>query len=410
METTHSLPDASSPVAIAGYAVILTTADPVDRSRSAVFAEELAAAFGSLGFTTRTFEYKKDVRQVSAALADPDCKFFVCFNGFGSELLLTSATPGYLTPAFEHYGKPLLDLVDDCPIHEDMRHQIDSVGPIRKLMVTDYGYAYLARLAGMGSVRTVPGIAFPTSVRSEPKPLADRPIDILLPLADLRPEQMRGRHDGAHGYKSRVFREIFDSVADRASTDLDIDPWVQTLIALQETGIAADLKHPDLRFLLSSVVDHVAAQRQRMLLDATRHLPLTIVGDAKLQAEFAAGPNSRFIGSTSFADLLDTMAESKAVVCPIAHRTGGRERAMAAFSAGALVVASTDEVLEAEFIDGEELVTYRNFHELAFALERLLAAPASAQEIADKGRAKALARLSPTRLAGTMLALAARPR
>ena len=38
-----------------------------------------------------------------------------------------------------------------CHSHEDMRHQIDSTGPIRKLMVTDYGYAYLARIAGMGS-------------------------------------------------------------------------------------------------------------------------------------------------------------------------------------------------------------------------------------------------------------------
>ena len=130
-----------------------------------------------------------------------------------------------------------------------------------------------------------------------------------------------------------------------------------------------------------------------MVFAATRHLPLTIVGDPKLQSEFAPGPTSRFIGSGSFADLIGTMADSKTVVCPIAHRTGGRERAMAAFSAGALVMASTDEILEAEFNDGEELLTYRDFHELAFTLEQWLAAPASAQEIAAKGRAKALARL-----------------
>jgi hypothetical protein len=408
MPHSHTSHDATGPNPGAGYAVILTTTDPADRTRNAVFAQEFAVAFDALGCSTRRLDYKKDVRQVSAAFADPDCKFFVCFNGFGSELLLTTTNAAYLTPAFEHYGKPLFDLMDDCPIHEDMKHQIDSTSGVRTLLVTDYRHAYLAQLVGMESVRTVSSVAFPASFGHAARPLAGRPIEILLPLENLQPQRMR--HEGAHGYRGRVFREIFENVAERALRRLDMDPWVETLIACQEIGIATDLKHPDFRFLLSSIVDHVGAERQRMLFEAIRHLPLTIVADAAQRTELAAGPKLKFIGNDSFASLLHLMADSKAVVCPIVHRGGGRERALAAFSSGALVVAPTDPILESEFEEGEQLLIYRDFHELALTLEQLLEAPGQRQEIATRGQIQALERFSQIRLARTILSLAKRRR
>lgn len=406
MSNNHTSHDATTPDT--GYAVILTTTDPSDRTRNGVFAQEFATAFETLGYPTRCLDYKKDVRQVSAAFADPDCKFFVCFNGFGSELLLTSTHASYLTSAFEHYGKPLFDLVDDCPIHEAMRHQIDSTGTMRMLKVTDYGHSYLARLAGMQSVRTVPLVTFPAAFGSMPRALADRRVQLLLPLDNLQSEQTPERHEGARSYRGRVFREIFESVAQRALSSLDVDPWVETLIACQETGIATDLKHPDIRFLLSSVVDHVSAQRQRMLLEATRHLPLTIVGDAAQPSGLEVGPKSEVIGCDGFAGLLRLMADSKVVICPRAHRTGGRQRVMAAFAAGALAVVSTDEVLESEFEDGEHAIYYRDFHELALTLEQLLDQPEGRREIASRGRTRALERFSPLRLASAILSQAKR--
>ncbi|MEJ7685865.1 MAG: glycosyltransferase [Variovorax sp.] len=368
-------------------------------------ADELAAALDAMGLAVRTFDYRKNVQQVSAALADPNCCFFVCFSGFGSELLLTSGAAGYLIAAFEHFKKPLFDLMIECPAHEEMRHQIESTGGMRHLLLTDPCNAYAARLLGVESVRTVRGIVFPKTIGASIKPWSERSVGILLPIDTGDAEQVRRRHETADTYKSRTFREIFEGVAEYALSDLRVDPMVQTLIACQDIGIPADFRNRDLRFLLSSVIDYVGAARNQCLIEAIEHLPVTVVGSATPLA--GQMPTAlRFIDAPTPRELLAAVTDAKVVVCPFASHSGARLRAMAAFTAGAAVMAAPDEILETAFVHGKHMLTYRSFEELARFLEQAIHRDQEVESLAIDGQARALDQFSPHILASTMLSIA----
>ncbi len=392
-------------IATRTYAVVLTSDSAPSGTWNSLLADELAAAFEAIGLAVRTLDYRKNVQQVSAALADPDCCFFVCFSGFGSELLLTSGTAGHLIAAFEHFRKPLFDLMDESPAHEAMSHQIESTGRMRHLLLTDPCNAYAARLLGVESVRTVRGIVFPKTVGASTKPWSQRSVGILLPIDTGDAEQVRRRHETADTYKGRAFREIFESVAEYALSDLRVDPMVQTLIACQDIGIPVDFRNPDLRFLLSSVIDYVGAARNRCLIEAIEHLPVTVVGNAALQAD-QMPTTLRFIDAPTPRELLAAVTDAKVVVCPFASYSGARQRAMAAFTAGAAVMAGPDEILEAAFVHGKHMLTYRSFDELARLLEQALHRDQEVQGLAIDGQARALDQFSPHNLANTMLSIA----
>jgi hypothetical protein len=412
MPTADGLHQGASPTALAGeksgYTVILTTDRRGEQTPDAALARELVEAFQSLGLSTRVHDYTKDVRQVSSAMADAGCLFFVCFNGFGSELLLTTGAAGHLVSAFEHFRKPLFDLVTECPVHDDMRHQIESTGRMRNVLTTDSLFVWLSRLAGTPNVRTVPAMSFPSAVSQASKPHAERSIDVLLPIDVSNADSIRARHAGNSTYQGRVYREIFESVVEHALSGLEVDPLIATLVACQDAGIAASLRSSEFRFLLSSVVDFVDARRQDMLLKAIRHLPISVFGHDRLGSD-AAYSGFSSVGDGSFASLLQSVANSKTVICQRNHRGSHRERAMAAFTAGALVVASADDTLESQFVEGADMLTYRNVNELARVLESLFDGRLAPQQIAASGQAKVSADMfSPRRLASMILTLARR--
>src|ERR1700722_18149229 len=88
------------------YACVLTR-DEIDRfEHNKLFTRELTAAFAAT-IDLRPFDYIKQPRLVFEALQDKDCAFFVCFNGFGSELLLPTTSPARLMPAYAAFDKPL---------------------------------------------------------------------------------------------------------------------------------------------------------------------------------------------------------------------------------------------------------------------------------------------------------------
>ena len=101
--------EASSPSAVQrhSYAVFLVCGDIDQYGHNAVFAEEIGAALGGLGLSSRMVDYRREPRRVQSALTDPDCAFMVCFNGFGSELSLAHQGLGQqLISAFAYYRKP----------------------------------------------------------------------------------------------------------------------------------------------------------------------------------------------------------------------------------------------------------------------------------------------------------------
>lgn len=388
------------------YAVVLTASERDKYSHNSVFANELIAAFEALNVSMRSLDYAKEARHVSHALRDSNCLFFLCFNGFGSELLLTTKTPGELISAYEFYKKPLFDLMHDCPAHETMGHQLDSIGRTRNLLLTDYSYAHVARMLGIANVRAISSITFPATIGRAATPLSKRSIDVLLPIGLSSAESSRRRHGGATSYKDRLHREIFECVTEQTLSSLGADPLIEMLAACQQIGIVADFRNADLRFLLSSIVDYVKFKRRRELVDAVKHLPISVVSDHDLQADFS-NSSLKFIGEQTFPNLLKSMTHSKSVICPLPHHAGFHERALGAFTAGALVVAAPNEILETHFIQGQDMLTYRSFDELAAILERNL--PSSAvdnmQAMAASGQTKALNRFSPHRLASTILSL-----
>lgn len=384
------------------YGVILLSARIDKYHHNQVFADEIAAAFEVQGVKIKQVDYVKEIRRLSDCYIDRHCKFFICFNGFGSELSLASGTL-QLASAFEYYNKPLIDLMHDCPIHETMVHQVESRSSHRNLLLTDYNYAFMARLLGIRNTRFAPSITFPATLGQGPaKPFADRSIDVLLPIGLSSAEMVRGRHAYASSYKDRVHKEIFESVVSRAVADLRLDPLIESIIALQEINTAVNFASREITFLISSILDFVKFQRRRDLMDAVKHLPLTVITDQDLDVEFP-GTALRSRPSGSFADLLRTMSDAKSVICPLPHHTGFHERAMGAFCAGAYVVAAPNEVLETNFAQHREMLIYRDAPELATALERMLSEGVNVQEAAAAGRRKAMERFSPAGLVSTML-------
>src|SRR5689334_8083882 len=104
----RSLEKSSDKPKKSGYAVLLTCLDKDRHQHNTTFVEELSPGLISHGISVQCLDYLKDVRQVTEAMRDDDCLFFVCFNGFGSELMV-SMGPGNLQSAFSSYRKPVFD-------------------------------------------------------------------------------------------------------------------------------------------------------------------------------------------------------------------------------------------------------------------------------------------------------------
>jgi hypothetical protein len=386
-----------------GYGVILTCDEIDGFGHNAVFADEIGAALSEMGQPSRVIDYRREPRRVQSALADPKCGFMVCFNGFGSELSLANGPPGRLDSAYTHFGKPLLDLMHDCPSHESMAHQMPVRNSMRRVLLTDYGYVQEAEDLGFRNARFVSSITFPWSVPTSAALRNERPIRILLPIQLPPPEVVDLRFGQSTGYRHRIQREVYEAVSEACIADLGADPRAETRRACREVGIRFDPADADHRFLLTSVLDRVKFTRRRDLVRALAGLPVTLIAASHSGFELPRGLATA--PSRSFRDLLSTMTNAECVICPLPHMTGHHERALGAFTAGAAVVAAPNAILETEFRHGEDLMIYRSATELADMLPALLADRDGLRAMACAGRARALDRFPPRRLAETMLSM-----
>ncbi|MDQ0140080.1 glycosyltransferase [Cupriavidus necator] len=378
------------------YGVIFSNISKDRHQHNRTFCIEISEGFKQHGIDILELDYIRDVRQAMSALQDPNCLFFLCFNGFGSELLIHFA-PGDLRSAFDHYRKPLFDLMHDCPIHESMAHQIKSTGRYRTLLITDYSYAQISRLLGVHKVYAVSSITFPQVAAPGGKVIADREIDVLLPIGLSSAQWTKERFLDARNYKQRVYRDIFESVSENTVDNLEADPLMEIFRAFQELQMPINFQDSDVRFLFTAVLDFVKFSRRDKLVSAIQHLPVTVISDVTPE-NLGEKSKLKLIGSRSFPSLIETMGNSKTVVCPLPHYSGFHERALAAFTAGATVIAAPNEILESHFIQGKEMLTYRSLEELVSILEAVFAEGLDLQAISVPGREKAMAQFPPTRI------------
>ncbi|WP_354673871.1 glycosyltransferase [Cupriavidus alkaliphilus] len=378
------------------YGVIFSNISKDRHQHNHTFCAEISAGFKQHGIDIIELDYISDSRQVTSALQDPNCLFFLCFNGFGSELLVHFA-PGDLRSAFDHYRKPLFDFMHDCPIHESMAHQIKSTGRYRTLLITDYSYAQISRLLGVHRVYAVSSITFPNTAPTVRKASADREIDVLLPVGLSSAQWTKERFLDARNYKQRVYREIFESVSENTVDDLEADPLMEMFRTFQELQIPINFQDPDVRFLFTAVLDFVKFSRRDKLISAIQHLPVTVISDVRPENPREMN-RLKFLGSRSFPSLIETMGNSKAVICPLPHYNGFHERSLAAFTAGAAVIAAPNEILESQFTQGKDMLTYRNLEELANILEDVFAKKLDLETISAQGREKAMTHFPPTRI------------
>ena len=402
-----TLVEAASAPALAreSTAVFLTCSDIDTYGHNAVFAEEIGAALKELGQASRSMDYRREPRRVLSALADPDCPFMICFNGFGSELSLPQWAPGQFVSAFAHFRKPLLDLMHDCPSHDSMSHQVRIRDPIRRVFLTDYGYVQEAEELGFPNVRYVSSITFPHSLPAPETPRAKRPIRALLPVQLPSADAVSQRFEPTAGYRHRVLHEIYEAVSEACVADLRADPRVEARRACREANIAFDPNDADHRFLLTGILDRVKFKRRRDLVWALAGAPVTVITAGHSETGLLQGLST--VPARSFRELLAIMAQADCVICPLPHMTGHHERALGAFTAGAAVIAAPNAVLETEFRVGQDLQIYRSAAELAAMLPDFLADRDRLRDMADAGRDRALERFSPRRLAETMLSMIA---
>jgi len=390
------------------YAVFLICNDIDTYGHNAIFAEEIGAALGELGHASRTVDYRREPRRILSALADRDCAFIVCFNGYGCELSLPNRAPGPLESAFAYFQKPLLDLMHDCPSHDAAAHQVLIRDPMRRVLLTDFGYVQEAEELGFSNVRFVPSITFPHTLPPSEGPRAKRPIRALLPVQLPSADAVSQRFEPSAGYRHRIFYEIYEAVSEACIADLRADPRVETRRACREADISFDPNDANHRFLLTGILDRVKFKRRRDLVWALADSPVTLITAGHLDADLPRGLST--VPARSFRELLATMAEADCVICPLPHMTGHHERALGALTAGAAVVAAPNAVLETEFRVGQDLLIYHSAAELAAILPDFLADTDRLRAMADAGRDRALERFSPRRLAETMLSMIAATR
>jgi hypothetical protein len=383
------------------FATMLVRGEIDTYRHNRVFAAELEAGFASAGLTTKTIDYISQSDIVHRDLDDPDCLFFLCFNGFGSEINVAMGN-GQLCSAFEARRKPLIDLMHDCPAHETMAHQIYATTASRYVFSTDYGYAEIAKSMGMPNVRFMPSITFPLHL-AKALESSERTIDILLPIGLSNPEGASARHR-KDSLRNRIYSAVFEATTARCVADLSLDPIATLRSACLAAGLALDLRTEDSRFLLTTVADYVKFERRRRILSAISHLPVTVIGDRVPDATWPRG-NIRFQPATSFADLLAVMARSRIVVCPTSHATGFHERVLGAMTAKAAVVSSPNLLIDSKFIDGEEFVSFGSEKDLAQRLGELLADRSRIQAIGETGHASAMQMFSPNRLSRLVLSV-----
>jgi hypothetical protein len=372
----------------------------IDRfSHNQLFAEELKPAFEARGWSVAIVDYMAQSKLFFDALRNPDCKFFLTFNGFGTELRTPTGVPGTLLPVFEAYGRPVVDLMHDCPAHESMAHQLSATYAARRLMITDYGYAGIAARLGVRNVTFVPSITFPATAARLGGGLS-RQVEVLFPVGLSSPEFSRARLDTATT-RGRVFRAIFDEVAGRCLDDWSLDPLVALDAAFAVTGAAFDYGAIDHRFLLTVVLDFVKFARRRQMLEALAGLPVTVVSDRDLGSALPAGATA--LEPRSATELLRLMMESRIVLCPTTHATGFHERPLSAFTAGAAVVSAPGAALTSYFSHRRDAMFFSNAASMRSSVEELLADRDLARSMGEKGRDRALQMLHPSRLVETIL-------
>ncbi len=393
----------SSPVgAMSDYAVVLVRSN-IDRfEHHALFARELAHAFADAEITLIPIDYIQEPRKVFDALKDAYCRFFLCFNGFGSELRFPTGWAAPYLPAFSAFNKHLFDIMHDCPAHELMAHQLNSNFAERTVLITDFGYAGIAGLSAP-NVNYVPSITFPETLASV-KPTDQRSVEILLPVTLVPPALVEERHAADGSHKCKVYRSLFYDISGKVSADWRLDPITELVNACGEIGITLNWRDADDRFLLTTILDHVKFVRRQRLLMAIAHLPVTVVTDRNVDLGLG---NSRvtFAKSRSATDLLLLMADSRVVISPSPHLTGFHERSLGALAAGAALVSSPNRVLEADLVHWRDLVFFEKEAELAVILETLLGSAQQLQAIAEHGRHEALRLYPPERLVKTILSL-----
>lgn len=382
------------------YLVILTRAS-IDRfEHNRMFAIELTAAFAARGWVAKTIDYIANSNSVFSALRDEHCKFFVSFNGFGTELEMPTIYSGRLESAFKAFGKPVLDLMHDCPVHESMTHQLRSNFNERRLFITDFRYAQLASELGIKTVVPSPSITFPHNSKTI-GPAGGRSIPVLFAAGFLSPKYVADRYE-PRNLRDRVFRSIFEEVITACDSDWSLDPCVLVYTTFAHLGIRFDGFDVDHRFVLTTVLDYVKLSRRHAMLEALRGLPVTLVADRTV-SEDLLWPEVSLQASRSAIELLALMKKSQVVICPTTHVSGFHERPLGAFSMQATVVSSPCIPLQASFVEGREAFFPKNASSLRENVETLLADLELCREVALSGFKKAHEMFGPQRLVDAML-------
>lgn len=364
---------------------------------------ELVPAFARHGLSVQVIDYMEEPHRLHRTFTDPNCRFYVCFNGFGSEIVLPSGPRATLLSPFHIHGKPLFDIMHDLPLHDSMEHQFAARGSDRHMLVTDYGYAMLARLAGYGNVRFVDSIAYPQALSGHIRPYRDRRIEVLLPINLPPPRAVDDRHR-SEGLKGRVYSLVYEAAVEQAVHDWSVDPLDAVLGACTAAGLPFDINDADSRFLLSTVLDKVKFERRWRLVSVLAHLPITLLtGDGA--GEPWAQQRARILKPMNVSEMFALMGDSRAVICPNPHITGHHERTLGALTAGAAVLAASNRLHETQFMHGREILFFRHLPELVEMVERVLSHPMDFAEQAEAGRARVMTLLPPERLVDTMMAL-----
>lgn len=380
------------------YLVIMTRASIDAYGHNRLFANELRPEIQAIGLDCRIIDYRQQAGAIVDALEDADCRGFICFNGFGTELL----APGPLTDgprsAFQHFGKPLFDFMHDSPANEAMAHQVGSTFANRLLMSTDYHYAAIAGALGVGNVIHVPSITFPHAQASSHAPARDIPVLFAVGLSD--PAHWKDRIDTVSA-KGRIYQRLFEDTVGEALQDWRIDPvsLVETMFA--DLGMPWNWRNPDCRLLASLVQDFVKLTRRRTMLEALVGLPVTVLSDQ-------TNPDDRFttISAMQAVDLLGLMNRSDIVVCPTTHPSGFHERPLSAFTASAAVVSCPNGPLESNFLHGRDMMFFSDPEGLRRAVETLLQDASLRTRIAEAGHERAMQSFSPRRFVETLISAA----
>lgn len=364
-----------------------------------LFTYELKHEFETLGYETMIFDVRdmaQGLKDLSMFAAKP-VKAVITFNNLGFNMELR---PGQ--NIWEQLGIPCINILMDHPFC--YKDALDNAPGNAVVLCTDRNHMrYLGRF--YPNIPMIGYLPHAGKELSETKlPIAKRSIDVLYAgnlsrsfAENITPDLSKYTSFDAEGLCKRVYQDLIAHPFKTTEQSLE-EAFLEEGLTLSDSELKDMIA--DLHFIDLYVVSHYREKTVRSL--AEHGISIHIYGAGWENCSWINRPNVSYGGKIPAEEVVKKMQDAKIVLSTMTwFKDGTHDRVFNGMLQGAVAVSDTSGYMKEEFCgfrdelspgeDGRELVLFEleELEKLPLQVEELLSNPQMAQQIADRGYAKA---------------------